>query len=160
MYCVIGEKILRCEINEKTENFSWVTIGKTDKKQTIPNNRIFETHEEGEAYIKRKNQNKASSQKQLVDQVHECKRMYQAFERETGISVRVIDRCFKPKEVQKQLDHLRKKYNKSEEGLSGQKASKDSRAFSKKSATSYREKETVPNKPVSNQPFYKSFKKK
>lgn len=160
MYCVIGEKILRCEISEKTENFSWVIIGKSDKKQTIPNNRIFETHEQGEAYIKRKAQTKTALDKQVIDQVYECKRLYAEFEKETGISVRVIDRCFKPKEVKKQLDHLRKKYSKSEAGQKGERVEKDSRSFSKKSSSSYRDKDGMPKKPNRQQAFGNFDKKK
>ncbi len=156
MFCVVGQKVLRCEVTEKAENFSWVQIGKSDKKQTVPNNRIFETHEQGQAYIERAAKNKSQAQNDLSQQINTCKRLYDAFEAETGIKVRVIDRCFKPKEVQRQLDHLRKKFNKSEEGMAGEKAHKDSRAFSTKPSKSYRDKSGEQSATPARTPFKKA----
>lgn len=147
MFCVIGEKILYCEISEKLENYAWVRIGNSEKGQTIPNNRLFEDEASAAKFIKRKKDNAASKDKELIDEINHCKSLYADFERETGIKVRVIDRLFKAKEVEKQLAHLRKKYDKSEAAMqTGAKTPIDSRQFSTKPSNSFKSKQKPASK--------------
>lgn len=144
MYCVIGEKILKCEVSEKLENYSWVRIGKTEKGQTIPNNRIFETEDAAQRFIQKRNTRKSAIDKDILDEVAACKSAYDAFFKETGISVRIIDRLFRIGDVEKQLAHLRKKYNKSEYAKeNGAKITKDSRQFSTKPSSSFKSSKEV-----------------
>lgn len=136
MYCVISDKILKCEIVERLEEHSWCKIGTTTKNKSISNNKLFKSEEEAKSFLKKQKYEKAVKESKIVDEVHACKALYDAFFNETGIMVRVIDRRFKVKEVESQLMHLRKKYNKSEgAGKGTPTAPKDSRAYSNKGVT-------------------------
>lgn len=136
MYCVFGEKILKCEVVERLEESSWCKIGTTTKNKSISNNKLFKSEEEARSFLKKQKYEKAVKESKIVDEVHECKVLYDDFFNETGIVVRVIDRRFKVKEVESQLMHLRKKYNKSEDAVkSSPESPKDSRAYSNKGAT-------------------------
>lgn len=155
MFCVIKEKILYCEVTEKLENYCWVRIGNATKPQTIPNNRLFEDEASAAQFIKRKKNHHALKDKAIVDEVNHCKSLYADFERETGIKVRVIDRLFRAKEVEKQLAHLRKKYDKSEfASQTGELTLMDSRQLSTKPSSSFKAKaKTSPStKPYNKKP--------
>ena len=161
MYCVIGQKVLRCEVSEKLENFSWVRIGKTEKGQTIPNNRIFETEDAARQFIEKRDTLKSAKDKDLLNEIAACKSAYDAFFKETGISVRIIDRLFKINEVEKQIAHLRKKYNKSQEANeTGAKTPKDSRQFSTKPSSSFRDKKDSDENNESGYPYKNKNKNK
>lgn len=146
MYCVIGEKILRCEVVERLEESSWCKIGTTTKKKSIANTKLFKSEEEARSFMKKRTYEKAVRESKIVDEVHACKALYESFFNETGIVVRVIDRRFKLKEVESQLAHLRKKYNKSADAGKGTpKAPKDARSYSTKSSNTFAIKEPSPN---------------
>ena len=135
MYCVISDKILKCEVVERLEEHSWCKIGATTKNKSISNNKLFKSEEEAKSFLKKQKHEKAVKESKIVDEVHACKALYEAFFNETGINVRVIDRRFKVKEVESQLMHLRKKYNKSEDTQKGMPhAPIDSRVYSNKGA--------------------------
>lgn len=146
MYCVIGEKILKCEVVERLEENSWCKIGTTTKNKSIANTKLFKSEDEARSFIKRRTYEKAVRESKIVDEVRACKDLYEAFFNETGIVVRVIDRRFKLKEVESQLAHLRKKYNKSEDAGKGTpKAPKDARSYSTKSSNTFAIKEQNPD---------------
>ncbi|MGL6174641.1 MAG: hypothetical protein ACRC1P_08555 [Cellulosilyticaceae bacterium] len=160
MYCIVGEKILRCEVSEKLENYSWVRIGRAEKGQTVPNNRVFETEQAAQAFLVKRGKMRTSIDQELSNEVNACKKLYDAFCEETGITVRVIDRLFKVQDVEKQLAHLRKKYNKSEASTqTGTKTPIDSRAYSKKPSSQFKTQKVYKDA-SSNTPWYKSDNKK
>lgn len=145
MYCVIGEKILRCEVVEKLEENSWCKIGSTTKNKSVANTKLFKSEEEARSFLKKRKYENAVKESKIVDEVHACKALYDAFFNETGIVVRVIDRRFKVKEVESQLAHLRKKYEKSEDAGKGTpKAPKDSRTYSTRSSNTFSMRESDP----------------
>ncbi|MGL4362949.1 MAG: hypothetical protein ACRCSG_06780 [Cellulosilyticaceae bacterium] len=159
MYCIVGEKILRCEVSEKLENYSWIRVGRSEKGQTVPNNRIFETEESALAFLKKRSKTRVSIDQELSSEINSCKRMYSDFLKETGISVRLIDRLFKVQDVEKQLAHLRKKYNKSDTTTSGEsKTPTDSRFYSKKSSSQFKTQKVYKDSP--NHSFKSANKKR
>lgn len=112
MYCVIGSKILRCEVREKCSNYSWCKIGDAEKNISIPHNKLFETEEDAALYMEKRDEKKASFVSDISLEVEKCNALYDAFQKETGISVRVIDRKWTSADVTKHLNKLRKKNNK------------------------------------------------
>lgn len=109
MYCVLGEKILKCDVVEKLDTYSWCRIGSSTKNLSIPNTKIFNTEQEGRNYIGKREQSKVDKDKQIAAEILKCNELYDNFYKETGISVRVIDRRWKSKEAKTQIDRLRKK---------------------------------------------------
>ncbi|MGL4345290.1 MAG: hypothetical protein ACRCTE_08840 [Cellulosilyticaceae bacterium] len=110
MYCVIGSKILWCEVREKCSTYSWCQIGDAVQNKSIPHNKLFKTQEEASAYIEQRDQKKAAFVQDISTEVDKCNALYDAFLQETGICVRVIDRKWSSVEVSKQLAKLRKKH--------------------------------------------------
>ena len=148
MYCVVGEKVLRCEVSERLENFSWVRIGKSEKGQTVPNNRIFEEEYDAHQFLKNRVIKRVSTDTAVANEVNACKKLYDDFYEETGITVRIIDRLYKSKDVEKQLAHLRKKYNKSEAATQpGVKTPTDSRVYSGKPSSQFKTKKVYTDDP-------------
>lgn len=109
MYCVIGDKVLKCDVVEKLESYSWCKIGSSKKNMSIPNTKLFKTEQEGRNYIGKREQHKIDRDKQITNEVIKCNELYDNFYKETGINVRVIDRRWKSQEVKTQLARLRKK---------------------------------------------------
>lgn len=66
MYCVIGEKILRCEVKKKEELSSICKVSSSKKEQSIANNRLFETEEAAAQFIKKRKLNKMNENKQVA----------------------------------------------------------------------------------------------
>lgn len=116
MYCVIGEKILKCNIIEKQEAYSWCKIGTAEKNKSIPNTKLFSTQEQAQKYIKEKENKKGIQERKIQDEVKGCKELYEAFYKETGINVRVIDRKWHIREAQKQINKIRKSKEKKKKG--------------------------------------------
>lgn len=109
MYCVIGEKILKCEVKQKQELASICKVGATNKKdQLISNNRLFKTQPEAEEFIKNRKKNKVNENKQIADSVAACKAIYEALYEETGIEVRTIDRQWTISSAEKHVKLLKK----------------------------------------------------
>lgn len=108
MYCVIGEKILKCEIKQKQEISSICRIGTAKKDQTMSNSRIFNTQPEAEEFLKKKKKNQVNENKQIADSVERCNAIYEALYEETGIQVRTIDRQWTISSAEKHVKTLKK----------------------------------------------------
>ncbi|MEG1637248.1 MAG: hypothetical protein RR324_07025, partial [Cellulosilyticaceae bacterium] len=117
MYCVIGEKILKCDVVEKLDTYSWCKIGASTKNLSVPNTKLFNSEEECRSYIGKREQNKVDKDKQIANEVVKCNELYDNFYKETGINIRVIDRRWKAKEAKIQIDRLIKKQIKRNEKI-------------------------------------------
>ncbi len=108
MYCVIGEKILRCEIKKKEELSSLCKVGSSQKEQNIANNRLFKTEQEAAQFIKKRKMNKVNENKQVANAVVTCKALYEKLYEETGIEVRTIDRQWAVSAAEKHIMKLKR----------------------------------------------------
>ena len=108
MYCVIGEKILRCEVKKKEELSSICKVGASKKEQSIANNRLFETEEAAAQFIKKRKLNKMNENKQVAHAVEVCKALYEKLYEETGIEVRTIDRQWTVNSAEKHIMKLKR----------------------------------------------------
>ena len=108
MYCVIGEKILSCELKKKDELFSICKIGGSKKEQSIANNRLFNTEEEALQSIKKRKVNRMNQNKQVAHAVEVCKALYEKLYEETGIEVRTIDRQWTVNAAEKHIIKLKR----------------------------------------------------
>lgn len=108
MYCVIGEKILRCEVKKKEELSSICKVSSSKKEQSIANNRLFETEEAAAQFIKKRKLNKMNENKQVAHAVEVCKALYEKLYEETGIEVRTIDRQWTVNSAEKHIIKLKR----------------------------------------------------
>lgn len=108
MYCVIGEKILRCEVKKKEELSSLCKVGSAQKEQSIANNRLFKTEQEAAQFIKKRKMNKVNENKQVANAVVTCKALYEKLYEETGIEVRTIDRQWAVSAAEKHIMKLKR----------------------------------------------------
>ncbi len=108
MYCVIGEKILRCEVKKKEELSSLCKVGSSPKEQSIANNRLFNTEQEAVQFIKKRKMNKVNENKQVAHAVEACKALYEKLYKETGIEVRTIDRQWTVSSAEKHIEKLKR----------------------------------------------------
>lgn len=108
MYCVIGEKILRCEVKKKEELSSLCKVGSAQKEQSIANNRLFKTEQEAAQFIKKRKMNKVNENKQVANAVATCKALYEKLYEETGIEVRTIDRQWTVSSAEKHIIKLKR----------------------------------------------------
>lgn len=108
MYCVIGEKILGCEVKKKEELSSICKVGSSKKEQSIANNRLFKTEEEAAQFIKKRKLNKMNENKQVAHAVEVCKALYEKLYEETGIEVRTIDRQWTVNAAEKHIMKLKR----------------------------------------------------
>lgn len=108
MYCVMGEKILRCEVKKKEEMSSICKMSTSNKEQRVANNRLFETEEEAAEFIKERKKNKANENKQVAHAVEVCKALYERLYEETGIEVRTIDREWTVNSAEKHIMKLKR----------------------------------------------------
>ena len=108
MYCVIGEKILGCEVKKKEELSSICKVGSSKKEQSIANNRLFKTEEEAAQFIKKRKINKMNENKQVAHAVEVCKALYEKLYEETGIEVRTIDRQWTVNAAEKHIMKLKR----------------------------------------------------
>lgn len=108
MYCVIGEKVLKCDVIEKQEAYSWCKIGEATKNKSIPNTKLFTTQEQAQKYMKDRDRRKGQQVRQIEEDVKKCKEIYEELYKETGINVRVIDRKFRVADAQKHANKVRK----------------------------------------------------
>lgn len=108
MYCVIGEKILRCEVKKKEELSSICKVSSSKKEQSIANNRLFETEEAAAQFIKRRKVNKMNENKQVAHAVEVCNALYEKLYEETGIEVRTIDRQWTVNSAEKHIIKLKR----------------------------------------------------
>lgn len=108
MYCVIGEKVLRCEVKKKDELMSLCKVGSSTKEQKIANNRLFETEQEAQGFIKKRKANKVDEGTMVANTVQKCKALYEALYQETGIEVRTIDRQWTITSAEKHIAKLKK----------------------------------------------------
>lgn len=109
MYCVIGEKILKCEVKKKDELSSLCKVGSSKKDQMIANNRLFKTEEEANAFINKRKTNKVNENKLVANAVEKCAEIYEKLYQETGIEVRTIDRQWTVNGAEKHVNMLKKK---------------------------------------------------
>lgn len=108
MYCVIGEKILRCEVKKKEELSSICKVSSSKKEQSIANNRLFETEEAAAQFIKKRKLNKMNENKQVAHAVEVCNALYEKLYEETGIEVRTIDRQWTVNSAEKHIIKLKR----------------------------------------------------
>lgn len=108
MYCVIGEKILSCEVKKRDELFSICKVGGSKKEQSIANNRLFKTEEEAAQSIKKRKINRMNENKQVAHAVEVCKALYEKLYEETGIEVRTIDRQWTVNAAEKHIIKLKR----------------------------------------------------
>lgn len=108
MYCVIGEKVLRCEVKKKEEMSSLCKVGTAKKEQVISNNRLFQTEEEAAKFIKKRKANKVNESTLVANAVESCKALYEKLYEETGIEVRTIDRQWTVTSAEKHIMKLKK----------------------------------------------------
>ena len=108
MYCVIGEKILRCEVKKKEELSSICKVSSSKKEQSIANNRLFETEEAAAQFIKKRKVNKMNENKQVAHAVEVCNALYEKLYEETGIEVRTIDRQWTVNSAEKHIIKLKR----------------------------------------------------
>lgn len=108
MYCVIGEKILSCEVKKSDELFSICKVGGSKKEQSVANNRLFKTEEEAVQSIKKRRINKMNENKQVAHAVEVCKALYEKLYEETGIEVRTIDRQWTVNAAEKHIIKLKR----------------------------------------------------
>ena len=108
MYCVIGEKILRCEVKKKEELSSICKVSSSKKEQSIANNRLFETEEAAAQFIKKRKVNKMNENKQVAHAVEVCNALYEKLYEETGIEVRTIDRQWTVNAAEKHIMKLKR----------------------------------------------------
>lgn len=108
MYCVIGEKVLRCEVKKKEEMSSLCKVGSSPKEQSIANNRLFKTEQEAAQFIKKRKMNKVNENKLVANAVETCKALYEKLYEETGIEVRTIDRQWTVSSAEKHIIKLKR----------------------------------------------------
>ena len=108
MYCVIGEKILSCEVKKRDELFSICKVGGSKKEQSIANNHLFKTEEEAAQSIKKRKINRMNENKQVAHAVEVCKALYEKLYEETGIEVRTIDRQWTANAAEKHIIKLKR----------------------------------------------------
>ncbi len=108
MYCVIGEKVLRCEVKKKEEMSSFCKVGGSKKEQVIPNNRIFNTEEEATKFIKKREAYKSKESTLVASAVEASKALYEKLYEETGIEVRIIDRQWTLALAEKHIAYLKR----------------------------------------------------
>lgn len=112
MFCVIGEKILKCEVIEKKEGYAWCKIGSAKKNKSVPYTRLFANEDAAKDYLKSKAKNKAQFNVQIQQEVEKCEAVYQKFFEETGIKVRTIDKKWRLKEAQMDVAQRKKRLQK------------------------------------------------
>lgn len=158
MYCIIGDKILRCEVISKQEDTCLCKVGKAGTSKHISNKKLFDTEAAANSFLLKREKNKQDADKKISEDITKCEALYNALFEETGITVRLIDRRFRVKEAESQIAHLRKKYNKRFENQEDKpREATDSRKYSTKSSSAFRAKEPA-DKKNTRQPQY--FKKK
>lgn len=108
MYCVIGEKVLKCEVKKKEEKSSLCKVGSAKKEQVISNNRLFTTEQEAAQFIKKRKNNRADENKLVSNAVEACMAIYEKLYQETGIEVRTIDRQWTISSAEKHVNKLKK----------------------------------------------------
>lgn len=108
MYCVIGEKVLRCEVKKKEEMSSLCKVGSAKKEQLIANNRLFQTEGEAANFIKKRKANKVNESTLVANAVETCKALYEKLYEETGIEVRTIDRQWTVTSAEKHIVKLKR----------------------------------------------------
>ena len=108
MYCVIGEKVLRCEVKKKEEMSSMCKVGSSKKEQVISNNRLFETEQAATQFIKNRKVNQKNESKLVISAVEKCTALYEQLYDETGIEVRTIDRQWTVSSAEKHITKLKR----------------------------------------------------
>ncbi|MEF9959734.1 MAG: hypothetical protein RR448_08465 [Niameybacter sp.] len=109
MYCVVGEKVLQCEVKKKDERASVCKVGAAKKEQRVANNCIFASEEVARDFLKKKRKSQIEENNQVVSNVQRCNEMYEELFKETGIEVRTIDRQWTINMATKHIASLKKK---------------------------------------------------
>lgn len=109
MYCVVGEKVLPCEVKKRDERQSLCKVGAAKKEQRVANNCLFGSEEAARQFLKEKRKAKMEENKQVVTNVEKCNALYDELFKETGIEVRTIDRQWTVSMATKHIASLKKK---------------------------------------------------
>ena len=109
MYCVVGEKVLPCEVKKRDERVSLCKVGAAKKEQRVANNCLFPSEEAAREFLKKKRKAKVEENKQVVSNVEKCNALYDELFKETGIEVRMIDRQWTVSMATKHIGSLKKK---------------------------------------------------
>ena len=109
MYCVVGEKVLPCEVIRKDERLSLCKVGAAKKEQRVANNCLFSSEESAREFLKKKRKAKMEENKQVASNVEKCNDLYEELFKETGIEVRMIDRQWTVSMATKHIGSLKKK---------------------------------------------------
>ncbi|MGL4346212.1 MAG: hypothetical protein ACRCTE_13520 [Cellulosilyticaceae bacterium] len=108
MYCVLGDKVLRCDVKKKLEGFSLCRVGTAQKEQRVPNECVFQNEGAAREFLKQKRRNKSQEQVQVSSAMDKCNEIYQRLLEETGIDVRLIDRQWTVSAAHKHAVSLKK----------------------------------------------------
>lgn len=108
MYCVIGEKILRCEVKKREELSSICRVGSAKSDQVIFNSRLFKTEQEAQEFVGNRKKNKVDERVLVANAVEACTALYEKLYEETGIEVRTIDRQWTISSAEKHVAKLKK----------------------------------------------------
>lgn len=109
MYCVLGDKVLQCEVKRKDDRMSVCMVGAGAKEQRVPNNCIFLNEQEARELLKKKRRSQQEESQQVANNVQRCKELYEELFNETGIEVRTIDRQWTINMATKHIASLKKK---------------------------------------------------